>query len=104
MTGATFVRPQTRSRTLLVGVMVLGVGAVCNKQTRGPEALALAPSVAATEDVTPPTLTAFDFTPKEINTSEGPATVTVNFTVTDDVSGAAVQQSLRQPFNRGSQG
>lgn len=37
------------------------------------------------QDVTPPALTAFDFAPKTITTT---ATVTVSFTVTDDVSGA----------------
>ena len=39
------------------------------------------------QDVTPPQLTAFDFTPKTISTN-GVATVTVNFTMTDDISGA----------------
>ena len=43
---------------------------------------------AQEEDVTPPTLVALDFNPKEINTTSGSATITVDFTVTDDFSGA----------------
>ena len=39
------------------------------------------------EDLTPPTLTAFSFTPT-INTADGPAALPVSFTVTDDLSGA----------------
>jgi hypothetical protein len=40
------------------------------------------------QDTTPPNLNAFDFSPKTIDTSAGPASVTVSFTVTDDISGA----------------
>ena len=40
------------------------------------------------EDTTPPELKSLSFTPASIDTSSGPAEVTVNFTVTDDASGA----------------
>ena len=45
-------------------------------------------TVLSAQDTTPPNLTAFDFSPKAIDTSSGPASVTVSFTVTDDISGA----------------
>jgi len=38
-------------------------------------------------DTTPPVLTAFDFTPKTIDTTAGAATVTVTFSGTDDLAG-----------------
>ncbi|MFI5175806.1 MAG: Ig-like domain-containing protein, partial [Terriglobia bacterium] len=46
------------------------------------------PSVVfAIQDTTPPSLTAFDFTPKTIDTGSGPVTIDVNFTATDNQSG-----------------
>jgi hypothetical protein len=47
----------------------------------------LSHSSAQSQDVTPPTLTAFSFTPTAINTSSGPASVTVSVSATDDLSG-----------------
>ena len=41
------------------------------------------------QDTTPPRLTALSFMPYSINTSTGPATVTVNFAATDNSSGFA---------------
>lgn len=51
--------------------------------------LAASPVLVAAQvmDTTPPVLTAFDFTPKTIDTSGGNATVTVTFAATDDLSG-----------------
>jgi PKD repeat protein len=70
---------------------VMGPGSVALNQTGG-------------EDVTPPTVTAFDFTPT-INTTSGPADVTVDFTVTDDLSGAvAFQATFGSPSGAQSQG
>src|SRR5262249_17456446 len=43
--------------------------------------------VVGREDVMPPVLTAFSFTPTTINTSSGLAVVTANFSVTDDLAG-----------------
>ncbi len=48
------------------------------------------PLAAVMGDAIAPTLTAFDFAPASVNTSDGPATVTVSFTVTDDLSGATL--------------
>src|SRR5262245_19288099 len=46
------------------------------------------------QDVTPPTLTAFTFTPTTINTATGPADVAVSFSATDDLSGSTFVQVL----------
>jgi len=43
--------------------------------------------VAPPADTTPPVLVAFDFDPKEIDTTQGPATVHFTATATDDLSG-----------------
>lgn len=43
--------------------------------------------VTGIPDTTPPVLTALSFSPAAINTGAGPATVTVNFSATDDISG-----------------
>lgn len=42
----------------------------------------------AQSDTTAPQLTAFSFTPSTIDTTAGPATLTVNFSLTDDLAGA----------------
>jgi hypothetical protein len=42
---------------------------------------------AQSQDVTPPTLTVFSFTPTTIDTSAGPASVAVSVSATDDLSG-----------------
>lgn len=48
-----------------------------------------APSFAnGSSDVTAPTLTALNLTPTDINTTDSEASVTMEFTVTDDLSGA----------------
>jgi hypothetical protein len=44
---------------------------------------------AQTQDITPPTLTALSFTPTAIDTSTAAASVTVSFSMTDDLTGAA---------------
>src|SRR5262252_9140753 len=44
-------------------------------------------SSAQGQDVTPPTLTAFSFTPTTLNTSAGPVDVAVSWSATDDLSG-----------------
>ncbi len=43
--------------------------------------------VTSNQDVSPPTLTAWDFTPKAIDTTLAPATVTATLIATDDLSG-----------------
>jgi len=48
-----------------------------------PEAL----NVVSTQDVTPPTLTAFSINPTSIDTTSGEATVTVSMSMADDLSG-----------------
>jgi hypothetical protein len=45
---------------------------------------------AQIQDVTRPTLTGFSFTPTTIDTSAGPATVTVSVSATDDLAGVGV--------------
>jgi hypothetical protein len=52
--------------------------------------LIVALPVTAQQDTTPPVLTNFDFSPRQIDTSSAPAEVVVSFHVTDDLSG--VQQ------------
>jgi hypothetical protein len=51
-------------------------------------------AVTSTSDTTPPTLAAFGFTPTSINVTGFPATVTVNYQVTDDLSGATTIQAV----------
>jgi hypothetical protein len=41
----------------------------------------------ATEDTTAPVLTSFSFSPATITTTSGPQVVTINATITDDLSG-----------------
>jgi hypothetical protein len=43
-------------------------------------------------DTTPPVMTAFTLAPASIDTTAGPATVNMNFTLTDDISGASKWQ------------
>lgn len=47
----------------------------------------------AEQDITPPVLTSFDFSPKSIDLSNGPAKITVMLTATDDLSGVDVVQT-----------
>jgi hypothetical protein len=47
----------------------------------------LSHSSAQLQDITPPILTAFSFTPTPIDTSTGPVVVTVSWSATDDLSG-----------------
>ena len=50
--------------------------------------LTIAPAtVNAAEDLTPPELIEFSYTPDSIDTSTGPATVTFTMRITDDISG-----------------
>ena len=50
-------------------------------------------NVNSTQDITPPVLTSFDFSPKSIDISNGPAQVTMTLTATDDLSGVDVIQT-----------
>jgi hypothetical protein len=45
------------------------------------------PSRLQAQDLAPPTLTAFDYTPTSIDTGSGPATVKVTYSAIDDLSG-----------------
>src|SRR5512134_1041447 len=59
----------------------------------------------STSDGTPPELTALNFSPTTINTTTGAASVTVDFAVTDDLSGAvAIYASFVSPSGATSQG
>lgn len=59
----------------------------------------LLPGLMSAQDMNPPQLTAFTFSPTSIDTSAGSANVTVNFTVTDDSSGATyVELTFVDPF------
>src|SRR5438874_266418 len=49
--------------------------------------LGLAPTKPAHSDTTPPTLTEFSISPSTVDTTSGPATVTINYSATDDLSG-----------------
>jgi hypothetical protein len=49
---------------------------------------------AQIQDITPPTLTAFSFTPTTINTATGPANVAVSLSATDDLSGVRTIYAL----------
>ena len=49
----------------------------------------LSHSSAQSQDITPPTLTAFSFTPTTINTAAGNAIVTASWSATDDLSGVS---------------
>ena len=75
------VEPVTRTklRNLMVGIMIFSTLLVT--------AISRIASAQA-QDTTAPQLTAFSFTPDSIDTTSGAVTVTVNFTVTDDLSGA----------------
>ncbi len=46
---------------------------------------------SATPDTTPPVLVDFNFTPKAINTSEGPVTISATLTLQDDLSGVSFE-------------
>ena len=48
--------------------------------------------VTSTTDTTPPNITAFSFTPTSVNTTAAAVGVTVNFTLTDDLTGASFFQ------------
>src|SRR5437016_14287379 len=56
-------------------------------------ALIALPGIGFAQDVTPPNINALSFTPTSINTSAGPATVTVNFTLADTGTGVLYFES-----------
>jgi hypothetical protein len=61
--------------------------------------------VKSASDTTPPRLTGLRFTPEAINIRGGPATVKVDFTATDDLSGVSdVQLSFLSPSGNAKQG
>jgi hypothetical protein len=82
------MRPRARFLSLLPILLV----AACASEPAGPERdPPVRPSFqTGSEDVTDPVLTALSFSPAAINTTGGPAGVTVSFTVTDDLSGAVL--------------
>ena len=60
--------------------------------------LIVAIPLSAQEDITPPTLTGFSFTPSSIDVTSGTDTVTVTVSATDDLSGLSyVSVSFRSP-------
>jgi hypothetical protein len=61
--------------------------------------------VKSASDTTPPTLTSLRFAPESINTSEGHAKVSVEFTATDDLSGVTyLELSFLSPSGSARQG
>src|SRR5207249_3914551 len=54
----------------------------------------LSHSSAQSQDVTPPTMTAFSLTPTTIDTSAGQAEVAVSWSVTDDLAGVTNAQAF----------
>jgi len=57
-------------------------------------------SIAFGDDTVPPQLVAFDFTPTNIDTTNGPASISVSGRLTDDVSGFAFGYiRFRSPSN-----
>jgi hypothetical protein len=87
----------SESGTWTVSAAIVG-DAAGNTQILDASALAaLGPSTltvtSGPQDTTPPTLTAFSFTPTSINVTGAPATVTLNFTMTDDIAGATDLQA-----------
>src|SRR5207244_483821 len=62
-------------------------------------------NVTSASDTTAPSLTSLRFTPQAIDTSEGPATVKVDFTAVDDLSGVNyVELSFLSPSEGARQG
>jgi hypothetical protein len=60
--------------------------------------------VGSPQDTNPPSLTAFSINPGSVNTTAAPATVQLNFTATDDLSGVTgIQVSLLSPSGGSSQ-
>ena len=82
------MKPRARFLSVLLSLGIAG----CQSETAAPDPNALIePSFqTAQDDLTPPTLTALSFSPTAINTTAGSATVTINYSVTDDLSGANV--------------
>ena len=68
-------------------VLAVGCGDDPTQLIEFPTAPAL--NTTASEDVTPPELVEFDFTPKTIDVTGGPAQVTVTVRSTDDLSGVS---------------
>jgi len=62
-------------------------------------------NVRSASDTTPPILTGLRFSPEAIDTSQGPATVKVDFTATDDLAGVNyVELSFLSPSGNARQG
>ena len=67
--------------------------------------ISLSHTSAESQDITPPTLTAFSFTPTTIDTRSGQAVVTVSMSATDDLSGVfSVLAIFSSPSGRQSHG
>ena len=75
MTGSCFSLPGRRRQRDLLAVLASGLGL-------------MSAGGAFAADATPPELKALAFSPGVIDTSSGPAEVTLSFVVTDDLSGA----------------
>jgi len=68
-------------------------------------AVAFAGTVFGQTDTTPPELIAFDFTATSVDVTGGPATVTLTFTATDDLSGfGRISVSFLSPSGETAQG
>jgi hypothetical protein len=78
-----------KARIACIALGALAILASCDSDLTAPPT-PLVPGVSpnGSPDVTPPTLTALSFSATSINTTSGPASVTVYYTVTDDLSGA----------------
>lgn len=76
----------TRSAPLLVTLCLVVVPAIAKAQD---------------SDTTPPTLTALDFTPKTVDVTAGPVSLTVTGSMTDDLSGpGSIQLGFTSPSGR----
>jgi len=77
-----------RPRAQLLSVLTMVLVAGCSSEPAGPERNPGPVFDLEDEDQTAPVLTALSFSPAAINTTAGSATVTVSYSVSDDLSGA----------------
>lgn len=87
--------PMTRVAVVTLGALLIAGCADVLEPVAGQRDRPVPNYDNAASDLEAPVLTAFDFAPKAINTTAGPASTTVDLTATDDVSGVG---SLRVDF------
>ena len=91
--GTVTIRKHSEAGTWIVSRIVLcdnaGNSQSIDTATLKTLGFATTLTVASTQDVTPPQLTGFTFSPIFVDTTSGDATVTVNLHITDDLSGVS---------------